>query len=528
MNYKFEYFPEFGLAGIEDTVSGIKVYTLVMEPGEKKAAIMAYVGARLSRSAESILTIFKEVFSKFGGVGASKRIEKIVQGYGHASVADMSHNMVFVERVPMVGAMRYFYLNAKQDGQERSTRFQDFSAPEFYPCVEVTKNDRYYEILHKQIKAYNTLLDETSTTLEKFYKVDVNNESQKSALTARTFDTLRHLLPMGMRTNFCGIMSSRDWARYIGLMRGSSQSFEQVLGQMLFDLLVGTSELKEMGYVPESDSLIKYADANSTSEDTTSKLKEILAMHQGDQFGRKLVSFMSNGAYTVKPVHTLVEHISLLLDDQTYILSDEDNELNTGVCRLILEKMGESIFGSHNDRKQLGPIFQQGAIGIRGKLDIGALKDFNRQRSLERFIPYLDNQIDPDTIIKNGFSLCDYLSEPGLETLRDKYRQHFQSLYSEIRKHHEQETFVVEDLRYILPHAHRTPYRMYGSMDDMMYVQNLRLRPGGHINYRMEAKRWCDWMVRSSIPGMSQFWKNLQSQLPTPDPSSREQFLDRS
>lgn len=531
MSYETTYIPEFGLAGLEDSKSKIRVFTLPMEPDEKKASIMAYSGARYSRSIESIINILKEVFSKYGGAGAAKRIENIVHGYGHASVADMSHNMIYVENVPMVTAMRFFYLNYKQDGQERSTRFQNFSSPNFYPCSDEKISGRYDELLHSQIIAYNDLLDETTSTFEKYFEVDVNDETQRGALNARSFDTLRHLLPMGMRTNFCAIMSSRDWARYISLMRGSSQHVENTLGQMLFDLLVGTDDLSNLGYVPESDKLIKYADANSTVENTVEKLKSILSP--------KLEGYLSEfnignrGVYGINhfnPVNAFIEHLALLISNESFSI---ENELSVEQNREHSEMIGEIgayISGVHNDRNQLGPIFQSGTIQISGTLDIGAMKDFNRHRSLEKFIPFLDNGISQKALLgdTNNYKLCDYLNTTPMIKLRDRYDKHFCSLYRNIHNLVKEENVSVEDLRYLLPHAHLTPYRIYGSLDDLSYVQNLRLRPGGHINYRMETRNWCNYMLQSTIPYLYSLWKPFSENLPFPNPLDRGQFLDRS
>lgn len=426
----------------------------------------------------------------------------------------------------MVTAMRFFYLNPKQDGQERSTRFQDFSAPDFFPCPNPEVAELYDKIMRMQVDAYNALHDETRSTLQKKYEVDTSDSKQVSALDARTFDTLRHLIPMGMRTNFCAIMSSRDWARYIGTMRGSSQYAEQAVGDMLFELLTGNDELREQGYVPESDRLIKYADANTSAEKTTENLKKILQemylLHPKfeDNFDYRV-------ARQVNPADQLIDHLLLISKNRQHVGIDDLNYSATGVKKM-LRLMGEEIFSNHNDRKQLGPLFQTGSVMIKGTLDVGALKDFNRHRSLERFIPYLDNGITKEALLDNSYNLCDYLKQPDLIGLTFKYQNHFDSLYVEIKQFALNSSVSVEELRYILPHAHNTPFRMYGSLDDMMYVQNLRLRPGGHINYRIEARKWYDAFTHGEIPFLSALWSPLAEKLPLPNPASREQFLDRS
>ena len=87
---------------------------------------------------------------------------------------------------------------------------------------------------------------------------------------------------MGMH-HFCAIMSSRNWAKYIGLMRGSNQEVEQSLGSLLFELLIGNTELTEQGYVPESDALIRYAEPNTSVFKTIEELKELCAAEFKDR-----------------------------------------------------------------------------------------------------------------------------------------------------------------------------------------------------------------------------------------------------
>ena len=180
---------------------------------------------------------------------------------------------------------------------------------------------------------------------------------------------------------------------------------------------------------------------------------------------------------SVDPLEYLLDHINLLISG---------NGRNESIISDTLTRdLGRKIFSAHTDRNQLGNILQSGTIRIASILDIGALKDFNRHRSLERFIPFLENNAEVRSIMKNGFNLCDYLNHnTELQNLKDAYEKALSDTYSEIIKMQIAWDLSLEQVRYLLPHAHKSPYRMYGSLDDMLYVQNLRIRPGGHINYR--------------------------------------------
>ncbi len=525
MNKNYVYDPELGIAGIEDPISQMRIYTLVQQPGIKKAAFNAYSGARYSRSDKTMFEILKEVVKTALGKGitadehASDRLDQVVNSYGHPSVADMSHNLICIENVPMVTIMRFFYLNAKQDGQERSTRFQDFSKPNFYIPSSKKGDDRYQEILHKSINAYNTLKDETYGTLKSVFEIDENDKDQAKALEARTFDTVRFLIPMGMRTSGCAIMSSRDWSRYISHMRGSTQEAEVQLGELLFELLMGNKELSDLGYVPESDILIKHAEPNSDHEVTFKELKSHL-LKNADTGSEKMKNSLDiYGAFAVPATIAFADHIALLVSKKTISVEGDINPQ-------FFASSSSTIFHKHYHYNQVGPAFQMGSLCIKSVTDLGSLKDFNRHRSLERFIPFCENTVDIQVLLSHGYRLCEYLYQPGMELLKGKYEQILNELYRSIRLISKQYPYNLEEIRYLLPHANQTPYRVYGSLDDHMYVQKLRVRPGGHINYRMEVDRWRKWFMQSSIFGLPELWKNIGIQ--KPDPTSHSEFIDRS
>ena len=526
----YVYDKELGIAGIEDPSSKMRAYTLLQQPGIKKAAFNAYTGARYSRSDKSAFEILKEVVKTVLGKGitadefASERLDNVVNTYGHPSVADMSHNFVCIENIPMVTMMRFFYLNPKQDGQERSTRFQDFSKPNFYITSNREGDEEYRGILDESIAAYNSLKEETYSTLKSVFKIDENNKKEVSALEARTFDTVRFLIPMGMRTSGCAVMSSRDWARYIGLMRGSNQIAEQQIGELLFELLLGSEALSNLGYVPESDVLIKHAEANTSHETTFTKLKAALAKHCNFSSVELASALHLKGVFTTPAPTAFVDHVMLLMSTEVIGFGKNWGEY---LDIEFFRQASEIIFDKHYHYNQVGPAFQMGSLCIKSASDLGSMKDFNRHRSLERFIPFCENTIEIPILLSNGYGLCEYLYQSGMENIKKQYETALDSIYQKIRALAAKPEYTLEEIRNLLPHANLTPYRLYGSLDDLMYVQKLRVRPGGHINYRMEVDRWRTWFLNNSkIFGLSELWRNIGIQ--SPNPASHDEFIDRS
>ena len=151
---------------------------------------------------------------------AAERLEKIFAGYGHKSVGDMADLFVCIENIPVPLAMKIFYSCPVISGQERSTRYQNFQYPEFVKIPKEVCSDReiskeYERIMLEQFKDYRELLKPTKEALSKFFKINEDSLQENSALTARTFDTVRYLLPYGHNTSGAFLMSARGWSDLI-------------------------------------------------------------------------------------------------------------------------------------------------------------------------------------------------------------------------------------------------------------------------------------------------------------------------
>ena len=87
---KLSYRKDLNIATIksESDWNKFKVHTLLQNPTQKQPSINAYLGARYSRSCDSITDIASEIMES--GTDAAEKLEKIFSGYGHKSVGDMA------------------------------------------------------------------------------------------------------------------------------------------------------------------------------------------------------------------------------------------------------------------------------------------------------------------------------------------------------------------------------------------------------------------------------------------------------
>jgi thymidylate synthase ThyX len=530
---KLSYKKDLNIASViaESKWNRFQIHTLLQNPNQKQPSINAYLGARYSRSSDSILEIASEIIKS--GTDASERLEKIFSGYGHKSVGDMADLFVCIENIPLYVAMRIFYLNSVISGQERSTRFQNFEKPEFVKipqevCKDKKISDAYDTLILKEMRDYRELLAPTKERFKVHFKIDEENSQEKSALQARAFDTARYLLPLGINTSSAYLMSARNWSELISLLCASDNISENEIADMLLGLL-GDSELKTDGYIREADNLIKHTDPNCCRKNST---EDILKYLKGRVSRKQVESIPENSLEAVEvtsgidSVESLISHYELLLNPlgsrNEFEFTYDDQE-----------KIGEILFNNHDHHNLMGNIGQSGTIRISGFADLGVLKDLNRHRSMERFIPWLHDEIDLDQELNRPNDecvyLCNYLDIPEFSKLREEYLSRLSETYNMIRKWRTDargvmaEEVVDEYTKYLLPYAHCTKYVLYGSFDDLQYVINLRTRNGGHIAYRSITYEWLRKLAKRDP-----VWKPLLQKIPRPDAASRDQFVDRS
>jgi thymidylate synthase ThyX len=529
---KFTFYKNLHTASLETNCPHhkLKAHALLQDPTQKQPSINAFLGARYSRSADSVVDIAKEVMNK--GQDASKRLESIFYGYGHKSVGDMADLFLCLENVPMITAMRIFNTCPVLAGQERSTRFQNFQKPEFIKLPDSVKNqplkDEYEAILNSHMKNYLDLLEPTRIALMQYFEIDEENKKQVSALTARTFDTVRYFLPLGLQTSLGFVMSARMWSDLIGQLGASKYSIENELGKLVHELL-STPEHSGTDYIPEADGLIRHTENNYSRKESTQAILKILSKEfSGDddaQISRKLDKNLAVKLGT-NQTENLLRHYQLLhhpLSENRKIKLSEKK----------LKELSQIIFEKHNHHNQLGNVGQSGTVMIEGFADFGVLKDLNRHRSMERFVPMWNDNINLEAELDRDdmhcFFLCNYLHIPELIGLRKEYENRLAASYQRIRDWYQGakrilgEDMAHEYTTYLLPHAHSTRYKFYGSFDDLQYTIHLRSRNGGHVAYRSATYSWLKKLAKADP-----IWNGLLEKLPKVDPKSRDQFIDRS
>src|SRR5215470_3741061 len=89
--------------------------------------VLAYAMAKYSRSALSM----KESLKELNEQKAEKFLNTFYFQYGHRSIADLAHIALAVEKLSILAAIAVAD-EQRWDGQERSTRYQDFKKSGYY------------------------------------------------------------------------------------------------------------------------------------------------------------------------------------------------------------------------------------------------------------------------------------------------------------------------------------------------------------------------------------------------------------
>lgn len=524
MQNTYSYNSELGIASIT-APSGLRVLTLLQNPdnpARKVASTNAYAAARYSRSSLSVEDIAKEI--NYKNIDSGSKLENIVHGYGHTSISDLGTVLVCIENISALDAAKFFYRNPTQSGQERSTRYQDFSNPQYQllpDSVPTVIRDKYNSIISSCYSAYSELLPLTQTALQQLFSTDTNNKGELSALKSRTFDTARYLLPVGHTTSLAAVMSARDWSKNIGWYLGSSLPNEVELGTLLFELLTGVG-FEGTGYVPEAKELIRHATANDTVEEFEQEFVNTFVFTDAFRYYSNLYSGQLDTSFS------LIENNLNPLD---HVKNNYAALLSTNIVGNQLEERFdvEKFFKTFNHHNQAGNLAQTGAFGFEGVMDFGTLKDLNRHRSTERVFPLLHNAFDLDRYFCIQHFVCPYLNHESQESLYVQYRSKVKGVLDDIETFYFEHKDELSDLgllpyvKYLLPYAAAQPYRIYMSVDDFQYIYHLRTRNGGHIGYRSLVMAWCCELANT--------YKEFSYLLDTEPPVryfSREQFIDRS
>src|SRR5713226_4237318 len=263
--------------------------------------VQAYAMAKYSRSALSMKESLKEISAQ----KAEKFLNTFYFQYGHRSIADLAHIALAVERLSILAAIAVAD-EQRWDGQERSTRYQDFRKSGYY-TPDFGADDRAQELYRRTLDAlfsdYESLSEKMFCYLAEITPkpADMKQEGYERTLKARAFDISRYLLPLATNTSLGEIVNARTLESQVSHLLSHTHKEVRDLGGLL--KLAATSaaynvnheslrklvesirevspelgdkaEAELLKEVHVSPTLVKYADPNPYETETRRELQQM-------------------------------------------------------------------------------------------------------------------------------------------------------------------------------------------------------------------------------------------------------------
>src|ERR1700716_3083954 len=195
--------------------------------------IQAYAMAKYSRSSLSMKESLKEISQQ----KAEKFLNTFYFQYGHRSIADLAHIALAVEKLSILAAIELAD-EQRWDGQERSTRYQDFKksgyfAPDFGSDEQA--RTLYRETLDFLFAEYEALSAHMTQHLISITPkpADMKQEAYERTLKARAFDITRYLLPLATNTSLGEIVNARTLETQVSHLLSHTHKEVRALGESL-------------------------------------------------------------------------------------------------------------------------------------------------------------------------------------------------------------------------------------------------------------------------------------------------------
>lgn len=532
------------IVSVTDNRTGYTVRTALPNSGKQTASIMAFAGARFSRSALSAEELFQEI--RAAGSNANEKLANIFRNYGHSSVADMAQLFAYIEQIPDHYSTIFFNETSVGGGQQRSTRYQDFgnSKPLGLDSLGIRSDKENYNKVNEDLldlqqyalDKYKYWQAELTSQYIKGYGIDESNKSETGALTARVFDSTRYFLPSGLmnKTSLAYITSAREWARLISVFKASPEQELIYLAEQLEVLFApDESYAKEINYTAEAPDLIRHTQADTITRNNLSELKKYLIEEANIEKYLELCQTISYHNLNVELLDIKLSAGSKILFQHIITLYPNASvksilDLTATLTKEQEKTISKILFKDFNHHKQMGNLFRVNTHSFVLTSSNSELRDLNRHRAWGRYIPTLNTE-NYEASLYNGYTLPLYLTDnPVFSSVREEFEKDLQEYYVKLQD------FIALSRQYIwfpqylwtqlLPFGHIFMSIFHASPKEISYMTQLRVRPGGHINYRYLAYELAR-LGAESEPLLSSLIPDIITE---PDASSREEFIDRS
>ena len=481
--------------------------------------IQAYAMAKYSRSALSMKESLKEISTQ----KAEKFLNTFYFQYGHRSIADLAHIALAIERLSILAAIELAD-EQRWDGQERSTRYQDFRKSGYY-TPDFGSDDEARKLYRETVDFLFAEYDALSAVMTDYLisitpkPADMKQDAYERTLKARAFDITRYLLPLATNTSLGEIVNARTLENQVAHLLSHTHKEVRALGESLKKAATGaaynvnadslralveeiTAVSPELGARAEQEllrevrvapTLVKYADPNAYEIETRKELRQAAAelmAHEPMAPCKAIVDLLDEEPLEIEIATTLLyehSHHSYRQIRQAVQVAGERQRRE--IIDLALRHRGK-----HDEMLRPFRAGQQFRFDIL--MDTGGFRDMHRHRRCIQVMQGFTTQ--------HGYEMLMDMEDAGVRGRFDAAMRRVQKAVQSLaaRKRPEAE----ENSQYAIPLAFRKRALFKMDFAEAVYISELRTTPAGHISYRNVAYAMYEAVARK-YPALAKYFR---------------------
>jgi thymidylate synthase ThyX len=508
-----------GNSGSSPEAPSVEVYAVYgVEP-----EIQAYAMAKYSRSALSMKESLREISQQ----KAEKFLNTFYFQYGHRSIADLAHIALAIERLSILAAIAVAD-EQRWDGQERSTRYQNFQKSGYYTPDfggdRVGAGDSPAQVYRKAVDALFAEYESLSQRMFQYLAgttpkpPEMKQETYERTLRARAFDITRYLLPLATNTSLGEIVNARTLESQVSRLLSHTHKEVRDLGTLLKraalspaynvnqealqklveEIRVVAPELAEkaeqelLREVRVAPTLVKYADPNLYEAETRSELRQAaVELMKGVPIAPpESVDLLDDDPLEIELAATLLyEHCHYSYRQIRQAIEAAGEKLQQEIIDLGLRHRGK-----HDEMLRAFCAGQKFRFDIL--MDIGGFRDMHRHR---RCI-----QIGQGFTTKHGYEVPEEINAAGVS---ESYHATMRRAAQGVEKLAAASTPEAEEKsQYAIPLAFRKRTLFKMDFAEVVYISELRTTPAGHTSYRNVSYRMYEAVARR-YPALAKYFR---------------------
>lgn len=470
--------------------------------------VLAYAMAKYSRSALSM----KESLRELNAQRAEQFLNTFYFQYGHRSIADLAHIALAVERLSLLAAIALVD-EQRWDGQERSTRYQNFRAtgwhtPDF--GADGTTRELYTRSIERLFATYEEIsagaVDLLRSQIAK--PADMKQEAYERTLRARAFDAARYLLPLAANTSLGEIVNARTLETQVSRLLSHTHAEVRQLAERLREAAVRPAWNVQQAALEDLQQAIAAVDPELGQRAEKLLLRDVAVAPTLVKYAAPMDYLQQTRAHFEQAARELMQQERIQAAPLVDLVDVEANGAHESIESIEIEIISTLLYGAcHYPYRQIRDqvaALDQGrrdellALGTRHRgrhdellrafssgyrlrfdilMDIGGFRDMHRHRRCIQTMQSFTSL--------HGYDVPDLLESSALRAPYEKAISAAHAVFDQVEAANIPEAGA--SAQYLLPLGTRCRALFKMDFAEALYIAELRSAPQGHVAYRRVA-----------------------------------------